>query len=140
MPAARRSSVKSLLQLCCVLLVAIGLPTVVCHSTFVAAWLGLKESKPERRARVMPAGGPVHDAASGRAELQRERPDWVLIGNSMLGSRIESEFFNQLSGHRVYRLSISSTKSAMWYLMLKLMVVQSEAKPKCVTIISGTET
>ena len=132
-PTGRPTS-TAILQLCCVLAVALGIPSVVTRSSFLEDWLRLKDPKGTPKKRVMPAGGRVQDAASGRAELQKHRPDWVLIGNSMLHSRIENNYFRKLSGHRVYKLSVSSTKSAMWYLMLKQMVVQSQVKPKCVTI------
>ena len=82
----------------------------------------------------MEASGGVQDAQSGQEILQKHRPDWVLIGNSTLHSRVEHDYLRHLSGQRVYKLSISSTKSAMWFLMLKRIVVASEVKPKCVTV------
>lgn len=124
----------SLLQLICVAGISLGLPMALCRSDAVAKWLRFREPKAPVQKRVMEASGGVQDVASGQEILQKHRPDWVLIGNSMLHSRVDHEYLKHLTGQKVYKLSISSTKSAMWYLMLKRIVVESAVKPKCVTV------
>lgn len=106
----------------------------LCRSDAAASWLRLREPKAPAQKRVMHASGGVKDVASGQEILQKHRPDWVLIGNSTLHSRVDHEYLKHLTGQKVYKLSISSTKSAMWFLMLKRIVVESAVKPKCVTV------
>lgn len=124
-------AVRPFAQLCCVVLAAVGIPAVLCRSDFLAERLRLKD--PELKP-VMRASGGVQDAASGQAILKRDRPDWVLIGNSVLNCRVEEVPLEEISGHQVYKLSFSGTKSAMWFLMLKGIVAPSKVKPKCVTV------
>lgn len=123
---------RGLLQLCCVMLMAVGLAVMICRSELIEDLLSLRSPKLKP---VMRASGGIQDAEGGRGILQKDRPEWVLLGNSMLNSRVDTPYFEQLSGHSVYKLSFSGTKSAMWYLMLKTIVVESNVKPKCVSLL-----
>jgi hypothetical protein len=122
-----------ILQLTLVVLTGLALPAIICRSDAVSQKLNFKEPKPKKLERVMPAAGTVQDAASGQALLQAQRPDWILIGNSMLNCRVKQDYLREISGQRVTELSISATKSAMWFLMFKRMVLESGVKPRCVT-------
>jgi hypothetical protein len=110
------------------------LPAWVCHSDSAKSVLNVPPAKPEKLSRVMPASDGVQDAASGQAVLQEKQPAWILVGNSMLKSRVHPELLAATSEQNVHRLSISATKSAMWFLMLKQMVAGSRVKPDCVSI------
>lgn len=125
------ASPRSILQLCCVVFVALAIPAALFHSGSLAKWLRLRDAKLKD---VMRASAGIQDAAGGQAALQADRPEWVLVGNSMLNCRVDADYLEQLSGYRVFKLSFSGTKSAMWFLMLKTIVVPSGVKPKCVSI------
>jgi hypothetical protein len=127
----RRAAATAVLQLAFLLLVALGLPALVLRSRGLERWLHVKDL-PQKR--VMPASPGIQSAEDGQRRLRETQPEWVLIGNSMLNSRIEPKFFGNLTQQRFYKLSISGTKSPMWYLMFKRMVVASGVKPKCVTL------
>jgi hypothetical protein len=87
-----------------------------------------------RQKRVLLASGGVNDVPSGQALLRKQHPDWVLVGNSMLNSRIETEYLKTLSGLTPFKLNASGSKSPMWFLFLKRIIVESGEKPKCVTV------
>ncbi len=66
------------------------------------------------------------------ASLKTTKPDLVLIGDSMLESRIDARLLEDRLGdsHRVEILWNGGAASACWYLMLKNYVVASEIHPK----------
>jgi hypothetical protein len=68
-----------------------------------------------------------------RQELARMKPDWFLIGNSMLNSRIQWPQLQAVSGHRVRKLGLGGTQSAVWWLFFKNIVIGSGHYPACVT-------
>lgn len=121
-------------QMLCVALGAVAIPAGLNQIPWLAKWLRLKEPNVARLKPVMRASGGVQDAASGHAKLRADRPEWVLVGNSMLNSRVDAAYLEQISGHQLYKLSFSATKSAMWYLMIRTIVVPSGVKPKVVTL------
>ena len=73
-----------------------------------------------------------HFDAEPIAVLQAEKPDVVLIGDSMLDSRIDAQQLQDELGdhHRVEILWNGGAASACWYLMLKNYVVASGIHPK----------
>ena len=66
------------------------------------------------------------------AALQAKRPDVVLIGDSMLDSRIDARLLEDRlgGGQRVELLWNGGAASACWYLMLKNYVVASGIHPR----------
>jgi hypothetical protein len=65
------------------------------------------------------------------AHLQRLQPQFVLMGNSMVDTRFdESTLSRSLSPRRVAVLGMAATKSAVWYLALKNLVIASGARPR----------
>jgi hypothetical protein len=125
---------RAVAQLCCLLVMGLALPSLALRSSKLASWL---KGEPEKRKKVkgiFRASAGVHDAQDGREVLQKKRPAWVLLGNSQLNSRIEHDFLSELTGVKTHKLSIAATKSVMWYLMFKQMILQSGTAPKCVTI------
>ncbi len=63
-------------------------------------------------------------------ELKRDRPEYVFIGNSMLGSRIDPARLEQLSGSKIGMLEKGGSGPARWFLALKNYVVASGTRPK----------
>jgi hypothetical protein len=64
-------------------------------------------------------------------QLQTLNPGYVVIGDSMAGSRIEPKLFGQLTGERIAPLLQPGTGSAWWYLALKNWVIASGIHPRC---------
>lgn len=67
-------------------------------------------------------------------DLQRENPDYIFIGNSMLNSRIDKGLFDDLTKKKCFLLWRGGSESAVWYLMLKNGVIPSDIKPKMIFI------
>ena len=66
--------------------------------------------------------------------LAKERPEVVLIGDSMLETRIEPRRLNELAGRRCAVLEQSGSSSAMWFLMMKNLVAELEPPPRWVIV------
>lgn len=67
-------------------------------------------------------------------ELQRLDPGFVVIGDSMAGTRIDERRLGELSGRPVAPLLQAGSGSAFWYLALKNWVIASGIHPRCVFI------
>ena len=68
------------------------------------------------------------------AQLQRLQPAFVVIGDSMAGSRVDPALFTRVSGERVAPLLYAGSGPAWWYLVLKNWVIASGIHPKAVFI------
>ncbi|MDQ3546671.1 MAG: hypothetical protein M3429_09195 [Verrucomicrobiota bacterium] len=67
--------------------------------------------------------------------LQKQQPEVVMIGDSVLGGSINAELFAQETGLRsVELLWNGGAASAAWYLLLKNYVVAAEIQPQLVCI------
>ena len=62
------------------------------------------------------------------------RPELVVIGDSMAGTRIDPAVLEQLSGRRVFAVLHPGSSSAFWYLALKNWVIASGVRPRAVFI------
>jgi hypothetical protein len=67
-------------------------------------------------------------------ELRRMQPGFVVIGDSMAGSRIDPAVFTEVSGASVAPLLYAGSGPAWWYLALKNWVVASGIHPRAVFI------
>jgi hypothetical protein len=67
-------------------------------------------------------------------EMARQQPGFVVIGDSMAGSRIEPALLSHLTGQTVFPLFLAGSGSAWWYLALKNWVIGGHAHPKCTFI------
>jgi hypothetical protein len=67
-------------------------------------------------------------------ELQRMNPGYVVIGDSMAGTRINERVLSELAGMPVAPLLQAGTGPAFWYLALKNWVIASGIKPRVVFI------
>ncbi len=79
------------------------------------------------RERIAFRPGPIED-------LNRLKPSYVFIGDSMLGTRIDAGYLAGLLGQDVAMLARAGTGSAYWYLSFKNYLVASGERPKVVFI------
>jgi hypothetical protein len=93
---------------------------------------------PNLQPSYLPAiEGPRARAAfdGSRVEaLRRMQPAFVVIGDSMAGSRIDPVVFTQVSGRTVAPLLYAGSGPAWWYLVLKNWVIASGIRPQAVFI------
>ena len=82
----------------------------------MVAWFAPEPTQAERTASF---------DARPLAELRANRPRYVLIGNSMLGSRIDSALLEREIGEPVGFLKRNGSASAVWYLALKNYVAEA---------------
>lgn len=110
----------------------IQLATVIAIPVMATAWIC--------HHRHIPNGVSNRERDSFRpptfvAEMKRERPEWVLVGNSMLGSRIaDVEKLGEDAGMTAKLITKGGSQSATWFLILKQIIVESGAKPRWVTV------
>jgi hypothetical protein len=67
-------------------------------------------------------------------QLAGMNPGYVVIGDSMAGSRIEPRLLGRLTSERIAPLLQPGTGSAWWYLALKNWVIASGIRPRCTFI------
>ncbi|HEY5753439.1 MAG TPA: hypothetical protein VIT21_09840 [Chthoniobacterales bacterium] len=87
--------------------------------------------------RAVPDTIPESDRVNVPAELHRirsEQPDFLMIGNSMLDSRIDFPCLNQLSGMTFLPVVRHGSASAIWHLLFKNLIVASDVQPRGVII------
>ena len=96
------------------------------------AWLCRQWNFPDNLAGE--GNGVGFDTTKEVTRLQKQRPRWILIGNSMLNSRLDEKPLAGVAGCNVRILSKGGTQSAVWFLFLKNLVVQSKSQPPVVTI------
>lgn len=80
-----------------------------------------------------PAKEPFDAALVKR--LHKARPAYIIMGNSMAGSRIDAALLGRLAGARVYDLHRNQSYSTTWYLLLKNVVIPSGVKPRAVFLL-----
>ncbi len=66
--------------------------------------------------------------------LARERPEVVLIGNSMLGQGVHARWLAKLLGRSVVKFDRGGSASAVWYLIVKNVIAPAKPGPKTVVI------
>ena len=110
---------RPVLQLLAAVVLAVALPAGLCRHFNDAG-----EFKPAERGC---------DVAQELARLEAENPDWVLIGNSMLFTRIDDRRLSAVSGHKVSELSRGGSQSAIWFLFFKNVLLKSKVRPRVVT-------
>ena len=119
-----RISFRSLLQLLAVVALGVAGP----------AWLCRKLDFPDN---IVTQEGPVgrpFDPGVEMQKLKKSKPQWVLIGNSMLNSRIDQEELSEISGWKARKVSQGGTQSALWFLFMKKVILESGARPIVVSI------
>src|SRR5262245_13107487 len=93
---------------------------------------------PDLQPSYLPAlEGPRERApfdASRPADLARMQPAFVVIGDSMAGSRIDPAVFTRASGQSVAPLLYAGSGPAWWYLVLRNWVIASGVRPNAVFV------
>lgn len=84
----------------------------------------LDQGKPQRRA---------FDERPLRA-LEKTRPRVLLIGDSMLESRIDQQEIDRLAGERWEVLAQPGSSSAIWFLMMKNLIAVQSPPPQIVIL------
>jgi len=91
-------------------------------------------------SRTLPVRGRARFDSSLLAQIKSVRPAFVLLGNSMVGTRFdEATLRSALRTRRVVVFGISASKSAEWYLVLKNMIVPSKQHPRLVLFYRDEE-
>lgn len=93
-------------------------------------------------ANLQPSYLPALEGPRPRAAFDAEPisdlrildPAWVVIGDSMAGTRIDPGLFTRLSSQRIAPLLYAGSGSAWWYLVLKNWVIPSGTHPRVVFI------
>jgi len=67
-------------------------------------------------------------------DLARLNPGYVVIGDSMAGSRIDPLVLAQLTGRPIAPMMHAASGSAWWYLVLKNLVIPARIHPRAVLI------
>lgn len=82
-------------------------------------------------ARSAPAPARNRFDEAPLVALREQRPDYVLIGNSMVKTRFDARALNRaLPGRRALIVANDSSRSAMWYAMFKNYVLASGQHPR----------
>jgi hypothetical protein len=66
--------------------------------------------------------------------LNTKRPDFFLLGDSMVGAAIDEITLSAQLGKKLELVSLPGTASTIWYLMIKNNIVLAEHKPKYLVI------
>ncbi|MGH9409796.1 MAG: hypothetical protein ACRD1V_10120, partial [Vicinamibacterales bacterium] len=127
-PAARRAAVIELL-LAGVCIVALPLAiravnawtrTPAVSATYLPAIEGPRLRRPFEAVHL--------------SDLARLSPSYVVIGDSMAGSRIDPALLTRLTGRRIAPLEYAGSGPAWWYLVLKNWVIPSGIHPRAVIV------
>jgi hypothetical protein len=73
-------------------------------------------------------------AADRIPDLQRLQPGYVVIGDSMAGTRVDERRLIELTGVQVAPLLQAGSGSAFWYLALKNWVIASGIRPRMILV------
>ena len=79
---------------------------------------------------------PASDKLPGLIDdLKKARPDYIVIGDSMLTTRMDPEPITQISGRRFFFYARGGASSAAWYMYVKNAVLRSGIKPRAIIFI-----
>ncbi|NWF64410.1 MAG: hypothetical protein HXY38_08905 [Chloroflexi bacterium] len=67
--------------------------------------------------------------------IEESRPDFVLIGDSVLYEGVDPTILSQESGAAVYSIPVPGSGTAAWYLVLKNVILESSHRPRYVVIL-----
>jgi hypothetical protein len=76
--------------------------------------------------------GPIFDAKVKQVHLhgiESAQPEVVLLGDSTLQLGVDAGQLSSALGHGTYKVSIPGSASAIWYLALKNVILESSYKP-----------
>jgi hypothetical protein len=129
-PHDARRSLTSILELLGILLLTVCVPLVIRLAD------GATPDAPPRLPYLPVLEGQRQGPFHGHRipQLQRLEPGYVVIGDSMAGTRINERLLGQLSGSPVAPLLQAGSGPVFWYLAMKNWVIASGIKPRVVFI------
>jgi len=68
-------------------------------------------------------------------KLTEAQPQFVLLGDSVLHDGVDQTALSQRLGAETYNLGVSGSGSAVWYLLLKNIIINAPVKPKYVVVL-----
>lgn len=117
----KNATPQALAQLLVLLVVALGVPSLLCHWQDSPV-VGLNHQNTE------------FSVQREELALRRAKAEWVLVGNSMVNTRIDNDRLSEISGIAAHKLAKGGTQSAVWFLFLKNILAKSQQQPKWVTV------
>ena len=117
----KKATPTALAQLLVLIALALGVPSLVCH------------------LRDNPVVGLNHQNTEFKVQREEQalrvaQAEWVLVGNSMVNTRIDNDRLSEISGIAAHKLAKGGTQSAVWFLFLKNILAKSKQQPKWVTV------
>jgi hypothetical protein len=106
---------------------------ITLSSFFLLGWM-LPQWLPIHYPRAL---GPVFSAAvrtSYQEQIESEKPEVILLGNSVLKFGIDQPQFEQLIGRKTQKLGFPGSASAYWYLIIKNNIVTASTPPQYLII------
>jgi hypothetical protein len=121
---------------------ALQLATLVVLSLAVPSAVRLANAGRGRAVEAAPSYLPALEGPRVReafdptpiGDLARLNPGYVVIGDSMAGSRIDPKRLGELTGRPIAPMLHAGSGSAWWYLVLKNLVIPSHVHPRAVLI------
>ncbi len=108
------------------LLISLGL--VILLNWLLPGWLSVRYPR---------ALGPIFSPdirMSYQTEIQKVKPEVILLGNSVINSGLDLPLFEQLVNRRTIKFSFPGTASAYWYLLMKSNIISSNPPPRYLSI------
>lgn len=68
-------------------------------------------------------------------EIKSQRPQIVLLGDSMLTKDVDADLFQEQTGLATYKLDVPGSASALWYLLLEHNILPAGEPPQTVVIL-----
>jgi len=120
---ARRATLRSLGQLALLAIVAVAVPAGLCRVL-------------DKPGNIIDDGAEASQFNPGTElkTMRKGKPSWVLIGNSMLNSRIDNRELTDTSGWKTRKVAKGGSQSALWFLFLKNIVIESGARPGLISV------
>ena len=82
--------------------------------------------------------GPEFDDAVStqyRDEIAAQRPEVVILGDSMVQENVDAEALSSQLGRSVYKIGYPASTSAVWYLIVRNEIAASPVKPQTLVIL-----
>ena len=67
-------------------------------------------------------------------KIKAKNPEIIMVGNSMLESRVDDDYFSELTNLNSVKVSSGGAASAFWYLALKNIIIPSVTRQTTVAV------
>ena len=126
------SRVHAAAGLSALILITLVVPAVIPARQLAARTYGRSRRRISRRSKGRASGR--RSTQDRIPDLRRLQPGYVVIGDSMAGTRLDERRLVELTGVQVAPLLQAGSGPAFWYLALKNWVIASGIKPRMVLI------